>query len=449
MANRIFSIESFIYKVQYENYTPREEEIKTIGELLGQPTKKLDVVVERYNQVFGKSIEKKCVSEGDVSICIYSWSPKVPFKVFPASLHAFGTIILFEKEMPKHILAYPINKALSYAKSPGLPENEYGDLIPVEVSERIDGWQLTAYFNPLLGRWIFATRYALHNMYYKKGKLIVEQLDQIVNPYVAIGDVLAEKEGLYEKLDKYRGWTFTFILEGVEPAITKPPYPIGAEYDKYRLYALMARDTEGKLYTWSETARLLQYRVPPLRGIKPLRDIHVEVKTRLDIRSYFAFVKTGDPENPLLVELESDHYPDAMNVKYLYDAKSSALLITDGLGEELKKILDQSTREAVTKLEVYVKRLEDMFSNIKDDAIYTMSHVISKALRDLVKTASISPEEVSRYLKERNTRRLLRKVLSMLLNNRSLMSDETFHILDALIEKLRGGETLVHNTSLK
>ncbi|MEM4824710.1 MAG: hypothetical protein QW354_02405, partial [Desulfurococcaceae archaeon] len=118
-------------------------------------------------------------------------------------------------------------------------------------------------------------------------------------------------------------------------------------------------------------------------------------------------------------------------------------------GEELKKILDQSTREAVTKLEVYVKRLEDMFSNIKDDAIYTMSHVISKALRDLVKTASISPEEVSRYLKERNTRRLLRKVLSMLLNNRSLMSDETFHILDALIEKLRGGETLVHNTSLK
>ena len=81
----------------------------------------------------------------------------------------------------------------------------------------------------MIERWVFATRYVLHNMYYVKGRLVEEPLDVIANPYVELADAKAREMGLYEAVDRYRGWTFTFVLEGPEPAITRPPYPIGAD----------------------------------------------------------------------------------------------------------------------------------------------------------------------------------------------------------------------------
>ena len=331
----------------------------------------------------------------------------------------------------------PFNKPLSYAKSPGVPESEYGLLTPREVSLRVDGWHLTAYYNPVLGRWVFATKYALHNMYYKKGKLVVEEFNNIVNPYVSVADTIAENEGLYSALDRYRGWTFTFVLEGPEPAITHPPPPIGVDVEKFKLHLLMSRSPEGRLYTWSETQSLLNYRTPLLLEPKPLRELYKEVKQRLDVRSYFAYVDTGDPENPLIVELESDYYAEAMNTKYLNSAKSAALLISEGVAHELTKLLDKVVAERVRELEKAYYDLESVLANaLRAGLVKEASEALLRALRDLgVKGLQVT--EVTKNLGEGNIKRVLRKVLASLLEDKSLLADETLELVHRLVNALR------------
>lgn len=435
--NPIFAIEEFVYRVDFEGYKPSEDEVKKMGELLGQPTKKLDVFMNRYWQVFKNYIEKKCASEGNISICIYTWKANTPFRLFPAALHAFGTVILFEGEKPVKVLAYPMNKALSYNKSPGLSPEEYGDKVPREVSLRVDGWQVTAYYNPLINRWVFATRYVLHNMYYVKGRLVVEPLDSIANPYVSIADAIAEKTGLYEKLDKYRGWTFTFVLEGPEPAVTRPPYPIGARVEDYKLYLLMARDPEGKLYTWSESRKLVDYSTPALVEPRRLRDIYEEARRRLDVRSYFAYIDTGDPENPVIVELESDYYPDAMNAKYLNDAKSAGVLLCEGLVEDLVKILNEQQVARVLKIEEYRRELEGLLArSLSTLSADEVAEILVKSLREL-NIREVSRGELAKALSEGNVKRVVKKAIALLLEGKSLVSDEPVMVLKNFVNTVK------------
>jgi hypothetical protein len=429
MVNRVFAVEKFIYRVKYEKYEPSEDEIKTIGELLGQPTKKLNVVLDRYKQIFSRYIEKRCVDVDNKSLCIYVWNQKVPFKVFPMSMHLTGTIILFEDMYPKEVIAYPIPKALSYAKSSDVPEEKYCSVKPKEVSKRVDGWQLTAYFNPLLNRWIFATRYVLHNMYFEKGRLVIESFDSIANPYVYVADKIAQEENLYSLLDRFRGWTFTFVLEGPEPAITRPPYPLGDDYRKYKLYLVMARDPEGKLYTWSESVRILGYRGVEIVEPKTLHELHRDVVRKVDVRSYLAYVDTQDPENPLLIELESDVYPEAMEVKYLYSAKAAALLIVEGLGDELKKILNKIVEKQLDELSQEVSRLRLMISSIREEAIISASWEIVKTINEFRSDVDVKVEEISKALKENNINRVVKKILGIILENQSLVGRTTLEML--------------------
>lgn len=441
-------MEEFIYKVEKEGYQPREEEIKLVGELLGQPTKKLSVVLDRYWQVFTKYIEKKCTSKGNLSICIYSWKFNVPFRVFPMSLHAFGTIIMFEDQKPTRTIAYPFNKPLSYAKAPGLPEEEYGDKVPSEVSLRIDGWQVTAYYNPLINKWTFATRHALHNMYYKKNKLIEEPIESIVNPYVYLADAIAEKEGLYDKLDKYRNWTFTFVLEGPEPAITRPPYPIGVELEKFKLYLLLARDPTGRLYTWSKTKELLSYNIPPLIRPSNLRNLFKEVKKKLDIRSYLAFINTGDPENPLLIELESDYYPEAMNVRYLNDAKSAIILISEGKGDELANMLEHAVALKIQIIQKYYNEIESMLTGaLNRNLVREASDLLIKTTKKLGKSG-LNQSEVLENLRAGNIKRIIKKTLAILLEGSSLLTDEPLRILQNLVNELKPLENQIFKTPM-
>jgi len=366
----------------------------------------------------------------------------VPFRIYPLSLHAFGTIILFVKEKPTSVLAYPFNKPLSYAKSPGIPEEELRGVTPREVSVRVDGWHLTLYYNPLIERWVFATRYVLHNMYYVKGRLVEEPLDTIANPYVEIADIKAREIGLYSTVEKYRGWTFTFVLTGPEPAITRPPYPIGADPGLYDLYLIMARDPSGKLYTWSETHELLGYKIPRLIEPREISDLYREIRGRLDTRSYIAFIDSGDPENPILVELESDYYADAMSVKYLNDAKSAVILIVEGYIDKLVEILDDQQANAVKEISYRVHRLTDIVKN-------NISRVdIDSVARAIITTAreygvkGLSYEEVSKNLREGSIKRVVKKLLSLMLENRSLYSPEPVQLLDNYLDllekKLRG-----------
>ncbi len=434
--NRVFLVEELVYKVDFENYQPSEEEIMRAGELLGQPTRKLDALLNRYWQVFRNYIEKKCVKVDESSICIYSWKANVPFRLFPLALHAFGTILLFKGERPEEVLAYPMNKPLSYAKSPGLPEEEYAEKMPREASLRVDGWQLTAYYNPLLNRWVFATRYVLHNMYYVKGRLVVDSLDSISNPYVILADTIAEQTGLYKKLEAYRGWTFTFVLEGPEPAITKPPYPIGADASNYRLYLLMARDPSGRLYTWSETRKILDYPSVPLVEPRKLRELHEEARRRLDVRSYFAYIDTGDPENPVIAELESDYYADAMNAKYLNDAKSAAVLVCEGFGEKLASMLSDERAQKVLEIDELRIKLESLVAKgVEVLGAEKFAELLVSTARDLG-VKGLSSGEYARALKESNYKRVVKKTMAVVLEGKLLTQSETTAALAELVSRL-------------
>ncbi|MEM1896627.1 MAG: hypothetical protein QXD93_02910, partial [Ignisphaera sp.] len=66
--NRVFIVEKFIYRVKYEKYEPSEDEIRFIGWILGQPTKKLDVIFSRYEQLFNRYVEKRCTKVDGNSI---------------------------------------------------------------------------------------------------------------------------------------------------------------------------------------------------------------------------------------------------------------------------------------------------------------------------------------------------------------------------------------------
>lgn len=437
MVNRVFLVEDFVYRVEREGYSPSEEEIRAIGEILGQPTRKLNVVLDRYWYVFTRNIEKKCSSIGNKSICIYTWRTNVPFKVYPLALHAFGTIILFEGDKPVTVLAYPFNKPLSYAKSPGISESELRGRVPREVTVRIDGWHLTLYYNPIIDKWVFATRHVLHNMYYVRGKLVEEPLDTIANPYVEIADVKARETGLYSVVEKFRGWTFTFILEGPEPAITKPPYPVGADPGLFKLYLTMARDPEGRLYTWSEAQRLLGYEIPRLIEPREVRELYREIRERLDVRSYIAYFDSGDPENPILVELESDHYADAMSVKYLNDAKSVALLTVEGFAERLVEILREDQVSAVKDISSRVQELLEVIrKGLSQRLVEDVSRIIVNVARDHG-VKGLYYEEVFKSLKEGNFKRVVKKVLGLLLENRSILPAETLQLVNNFLESLK------------
>ena len=437
MVNNVFYVEKFIYRVSHENYAPSEEEIRRVGETLGQPTKKLDAVLSRYKQVFGQYIVKRCSEiDSNTKVCIYTWNQKVPFKVFPASMHAFGTIILFKGEEPVELLAYPMPKALSYAKSPGLPREKYGDVVPREATVRIDGWQITAYFNPVLNKWMFATRYVLHNMYFEAGKLITEDFNNIANPYVYVAHRIAEEQGIYEKLSRFeKGWTFTLVLEGPEPAITRPPYPLGEDYQRYKLYLLFARDPQGKLYTWSESRSILGIETPQFIKPEPLDKLYEEVSTRLDVRSYMAYIDVGDPENPIIAELESQLYPDAMFVKYLYDAKSAAIIACEGFGEKLHEIVDPGIKEPVKEINSAVGSLMKLLEEATD--MVSASEAIVNTLDRYRPGHNFSKDEVIVALKSKNVKRVVKKALSILLEGRSLATRTTIDIINEFVQEIR------------
>ncbi len=419
--NAIYCVEDFIYRIEHEGYTPSEEEIRYIGNLLGQPTKKLDVLTKRYRDVFSRYIEKKCHSYNGKDICIYTYSRRVPFKPIPVTMHATGTIIVFEEGKPIELAAFPLHKALSYAKSPGLDERSYANSIPKEVTVRIDGWQLTAYYNKLLNRWIFATRYVLHNMMFEAKRLVIEDFNNIVNPYVYVADKLAEEMGLYEKLKGFEGWTITFVLEGPEPAITKPPYPLGSDYKQYRLYLLMARDPKGRLYTWSESQKLLGIEIPQRIDVKPLKDLYRDIRRNLTVRSYIAYIETEDPINPVIAELESELYPDAAFARYLYDAKALAVITFEDADRELIEILDVEVRDRAEKIVKLLKEFIALLERIPLDRV----EEISKSLAEYLKSWNIKVEEgeIIKTLKQMNIKRIAKKISALFFEGKSIRSD--------------------------
>ncbi len=423
--NRIMVVEKTWYKAYVLGEELSEEEIKNVSTLLGQPTKRLDVFMDRYRQVMGKYIERRCSNVSGYDICIYVWNRRVPFRAIPVAMHATGTIILFKDDEPIKLLAYPMNKVLSYGKRPGLDPAEYGERVPIEVTRRVDGWHLTAYYDDILNRWVFATKYVLHNMFFERRRLTMEKYGEIVNPFVYVADRLAREDKIYEKLEKFKGWTFNFVLKGPEPAVTRPPYPVGEDYRSYKLYLLLARNPDGGLHTWSSSKKLVGLEAPELVEVKPLRELYSSIKDSFTERSFIAFLGRDGEENPILVELESEWYAEAMNVKYLYDAKSASILLYENKTRELIEIVDNTTiRRKIERLSKLLDDLQVNLSMVEKNKLESVASKIATFISEITgRKGLIMPDEITKNLEKRNIKRIAKKLASIILEGKSLHED--------------------------
>ncbi|MEM4775053.1 MAG: hypothetical protein QW489_01670, partial [Sulfolobales archaeon] len=299
------------------------------------------ILKSRYIDVFARLLEKNCYYFDNKSLCIYSWNPRVTVRYFPVSLDATGTIVLLSEDEVS-LIAYPTHRTYDLeGRGVELPDPEKVGV--AEVTSRIDGYQITLYFNPLLGRWIPATRYSLHNMRYVKNRVVVESLESIINPYVAIADHIASSEGLYDKIGHLRGWTLTFVLEAPEPAIVKPNVELYS-YESFKLYLVNARSPEGRLLTTRESSQLVGWDSVPIERVE-IRTAS-ELKELIDAwakdiyrRSRFIRFLSQDQVRPYTVEVRSKLYENAVLVKYSSDPKSFLVLASYGLDNEAVNLL--------------------------------------------------------------------------------------------------------------
>ena len=418
--NPIFVVEKIYYDVK-RGLEVSEDVIRKAGILLGTPFKRVDVFLSRYEEVFTKFIEKRCCeAREDYKMCIYSWNRKRSFKSFPVSNYATGTIILFRDEEPVETVLTPLPKAIDYIEG---SEPVSPDKIPLYVSPRIDGWQVNLYYDKLLNRWIFSTRYVLHNMYFSRGRLVIDRYGEISNPIVSIADELASQQDLYKKINEKKGWIFIFSLLGPEPAILSPPYPVAPDLSKYQLYLIAARDLDGKLVPGETVAKEIDWRYYP-SSIKPRRisELYNEIKDSLSTRSYVAWIETGE-KDPMLIELSSKYYYDAMMIKHMYDAKSAAVLCSEGLCDKIRELIDQEEyREKISMIEKMYKILTDKLSETKD--LEETAEKITDLIKEIKGSEVINREEILKEIKSGNYKRLSKKILSIILENISIASQE-------------------------
>ena len=169
-GNSICIVEGFKARLD-SGYSPDQDEVRYVSSLIGEPAKRVEVFSGRYIDVFTRLLEKKCYYSGDRALCIYSWNPRMPVRYFPVSLDATGTILLIEGSEVSPV-AYPTHRAHDIeGRGVELLDPEKAGI--AEVTARVDGYHITFYYNPLLGRWVPATRYALHNMRYVGKRAVV------------------------------------------------------------------------------------------------------------------------------------------------------------------------------------------------------------------------------------------------------------------------------------
>ncbi|MEM4224778.1 MAG: hypothetical protein QXX93_02340, partial [Desulfurococcaceae archaeon] len=175
---------------------------------------------------------------------------------------------------------------------------------------------------------------------------------------------------------------------------------------------------------------------PPLFEPKSLKELYEDARRSLIVRSYFAYLETGDPENPIIAELESDYYPEAMNAKYLNDAKSAAVLVCEDLGEELAKIMGDWRANLVVELSRLKRTLEDTLARlIESRGVLAVSSAAVNTLREMgVKT--VKPEELAKALSEGNIKRVVKKLMALLLEGKSLTTREPLEVLKEYIGKI-------------
>ncbi len=429
-GNSICVVEAFKLLLD-EAYAPSQEEVKQVSSLIGEPAKRVEVFKSRYIDVFTRFLEKNCYYSGDRSLCIYSWNPRVPVRYFPVSLDATGTVLLFEGTGVS-LVAYPTHRTHDLeGRGVELPDPE--KVRVEEVTSRVDGYQVTLYFNPLLGRWVPATRYSLHNMRYVGKRVLVEELDRIVDPYAAVADYVAESGGLYERVKGMEGWTLTFVLEAPEPAILRPNVEL-YDYGSFRLHLVNAREPGGRLLTTSESSRLLRWESVPVEEVEVRSE--PELRRLVDLwsrdlyrRSRFVRFASGDRARPYTVEAKSKLYESAVMVKHSSDPKSLIVLASHGFGDEAVGLLTDygDVRSVGREICGLYEALRNLVSRALEDP------VLGELLRNLRAPGEILGE-LEKARRSKDVDRFARK-LSLFLSSESL--HETRERLRAFVETLR------------
>ncbi|MEM4961495.1 MAG: hypothetical protein QXV15_02170 [Acidilobaceae archaeon] len=389
-----------------------EIEIFEASSLLGGPTRKLEVFLSRYRSVIGDIIEERCSDTGQGRMCIYSWSRRAFKRYFPVAIDSGGTIIWFRTDGSLSLVAYPLHRALDLGvrgvEIPGEP--------PSIVTPRIDGWQVNLYWDPVLSKWMFATRYVLHNMVFVRGELKIEDYGLTINPVVLVAESIASKINLYSRLEGLSGWTFTLMIEGSEGAsVIKGPPPLD-NIESYRLVLIAARKPDGELLdpiSSTNIAKIIGVDCIADRIIQLRADIIDYAKFNISHPSLFLwYLGRGDKEHPEIFEVKSDVYNDYINATKSLDGKSYILLLTlshqeivSKLRERLgDKIIDETLSVVSDLREVLSLTLEDKekrdilrrilrMKRFKEDALTSISKAleegkVDRALRIIALTVS-------------------------------------------------------------
>lgn len=391
-GNSICVIERFKIMIDH-GYEASSDDIKLATELLGSTSKKIDVFRDKYIQVFLRNIDKFCYEEKSAELCVYSWRTNTPIRYFPVSLDSTGTILLFSGDRVE-VLAYPTTRALDIGghgvKIPDPSQNPV-----VEVSKRVDGYQITFYYNTLLKKWVPAAKHALHNMKLRKGRLYTANIEEFIDPYSSIAHEIALEVGLYDKFKGFEGWTFTAILEPPEPAIIKSNVEL---FDKssFKLYMLNARKHDGTLLTIRETYDMLKYRsvevenliIPDSAALNKLIEVW---RNDLIIRSRFVRFKLGDLYRPYTLEVASKLYPEAVNIKFYSNPKSLIMIASSGHEREaVELITDYGDLRTIGKeiVEIYrelVKLISSYLNSVEIDHLIKELRLGSSVEGELVK----------------------------------------------------------------
>jgi hypothetical protein len=408
MVNYIFRVVS-IYEAWASGRDLSDVEVYEASSLLGSPTRKLDVFLSRFRDVLGQVVEERCCSAGGGRVCIYSWSRRAFKRYFPVALDAGGTIIYYEGGEAR-LLSYPLHRAFDL----GVRGVELPSIEPSLVTPRVDGWQVNLYWDPILGKWMFSTRYVLHNMVFVRGELKVEEYGITINPVVSVAEELASRVGLYGKLDEYKGWTFTFMIEGEEPATwVKGPPEVG-RVEEYKLILVAARKPGGELLDPLGSLKLAESLGVEGIGARAL-DVRVvgEAREATDYPSVFLwYLSRGDVEHPEVYEVKSEVYEDYVSAVKGLNAKSYVMLLTSG-SERVVRRLREVVGETVVSDTMY--KLEELGSALKEALTSN-----PEDLRRLLRSKGLKHDAITSALKaveEGKMGRALRILLSSILED--------------------------------
>ena len=407
-----------------------EDEVMSASRLLGTPTRKVNAFIDRYAAVFGKLIEERCSDTDMGRVCIYTWSRRAYKRYFPAALDAGGTILWFPEPGRVEILSNPLHRALDLGvHGVGLPSEGL-----VAVTPRLDGWQVNLYYDRVLGRWAFSTRYVLHNMRFERGKLVVEEYGSTINPLVETAERLASKLGLYSRLEGLEGWTLTFMVLGPEPATAVRSLPDPEFYEDYRLLLVAARDPDG---------RLLQPYSGELAGLagrlgveslveQAVRGLSVEeargnAESGLEHPSLFLWFERGEPGHQEYYEVKSLYYEEYVNATKRMDAKSLVVLLTSG-DERVARRVEEALGDVAREAYEAIRDLEEALREAGPEALKALEdlEIPRKAIRDS-----------QRALAEGRIQRALRVLCAHAVQG--LSAGEVADVLRALASRLREG----------